>query len=227
MANNIAMNRGDIAKTALNGLGKPTGVTPVGLPDSCDPAKLPSATAGLDKARALLKEAGAENLSFSLAVFSTEPAPAVAQVIQQQLAEIGVDVQIEQLDEGSWAGKVYGEVPATFDAAMSWFAGYASAGMVAQWWNPEQAVFNLGFMKPNPQLNQTIESAIATPDGPDRAGAFEDLCAAVDEDAQMIPLVTRPALVGYRTDAVSPTLYSAEGYGNLLRDIADYRMLAK
>jgi peptide/nickel transport system substrate-binding protein len=224
---NIAMRRADIAKTALNGLGKPTGVTPVGLPDSCDPAKLPSATADLDKAKALLKEAGVSNLSFSLAVFSTEPAPAIAQVIQQQLAEIGVDVKIEQLDEGSWAGKVYGESPATFDAAMSWFAGYANAGMVAQWWNPEKAVFNLGFMKPNPTLNQTIASAIATPEGPDRAGALQDLCTAVDEDAQMIPLVTRPALVGYRTDAVSPTLYSAEGYGNLLRDIADYRMIAK
>jgi len=167
------------------------------------------------------------NLAFTLTVFSTEPAPAIAQVIQQQLAEIDVDVKIEQLDEGSWAGKVYGESPATFDAAMSWFAGYASAGMTAQWWNPEKAVFNLGFMKPNPTLNEAIDKAIATPEGASRAGAFKDLCTAVDEDAQMIPLVTRPALVGYRTDALSPTLYSSEGYGNLLRRIADYRMIAK
>ncbi|MFL6117991.1 ABC transporter substrate-binding protein [Actinophytocola sp.] len=224
---NMAMRRDAIAETALNGLGKPTGVTPAGLPDSCDPAALPSAKATLDQARALLREAGAENLSFTLSVFSTEPAPAIAQVIQQQLAQIGVDVRIEQLDEGSWAGKVYGSAPATFDAAMSWFAGYASAGMAAQWWNPEKAVFNLGFMKPNPALNQTIETAIATEVGPSRAGALQDLCTAVDEDAQMIPLVTRPALVGYRTDAVSPTLYASEGYGNLLRGIADYRMIAK
>ncbi|MFC4852572.1 ABC transporter substrate-binding protein [Actinophytocola glycyrrhizae] len=224
---NIAMDRDAIARTALNGLGKPTGVTPAGLPGSCDPAALPSATASIDEAKALLKAAGAEDLSFSLAVFSTEPAPVIAQVIQQQLGEIGVDVRIEQLDEGSWAGRVYGEVPATFDAAMSWFAGYASAGMVAQWWNPEKAVFNLGFMKPNPELNQVLDTAIATPEGQDRAGALRDLCTAVDEDAQMIPLVTRPALVGYRTDAVSPTLYENEGYGNLLRAIADYRLLTK
>lgn len=224
---NIAMRRDAIASTALNGLGKPTGVTPVGLPDSCGPGTLPSATASLDDARNLLREAGVSNLSFTLTVFSTEPAPAIAQVIQQQLAEIDVDVKIEQLDEGSWAGKVYGESPATFDAAMSWFAGYASAGMTAQWWNPEKAVFNLGFMKPNPTLNEAIDKAIATPEGASRAGALKDLCTAVDEDAQMIPLVTRPALVGYRTDALSPTLYSSEGYGNLLRRIADYRMIAK
>jgi peptide/nickel transport system substrate-binding protein len=227
MAINMAMDRTGIAETALNGLGKPTGVTPVDLPDACDPAQLPSATGGLDQARRLLAEAGAEDLTFSLAVFSTEPAPAIAQVIQQQLGEIGVEVQIEQFDEGSWAGEVYGEAPAKFDAAMSWFAGYASAGMVAQWWNPEEAAFNLGFMKPNPELNQVIDSAVATPEGPDRAPALQELCAAVDEDAQMIPLVTRPALVGYRTDAVSPTLYANEGYGNLLRAIADFRMLAK
>jgi peptide/nickel transport system substrate-binding protein len=104
---------------------------------------------------------------------------------------------------------------------MSWFAGYANAGMTAQWWNPEKALFNLGFMKPNPTLNQALETAIAT------GGPYDALCKAVDEDAQMIPLVTRPALVGYRTDAVSPTLYSAEGYGNLLRNITDYRMITK
>ncbi|GAB3468561.1 ABC transporter substrate-binding protein [Actinophytocola sediminis] len=227
MALNIAMDRAGIAKTALNDLGKPTAVTPAGLPDACDPAALPSATEDLDRARALLAEAGATDLTFSLAVFSTEPAPAIAQVIQQQLAEIGVEVSIEQLDEGSWAGKVYGEVPAKFDAAMSWFAGYADAGMVPQWWNPESAGFNVGFMAPNPDLNTAITTALATPEGTERATALRELCAAVDTDAQMIPLVTRPALIGHRTDAVSPTLYKSEGYGNLLRAIADFRLLTK
>jgi peptide/nickel transport system substrate-binding protein len=224
---NIAMDRAQIAKIATNGLGKPTGVTPADLPDACDPATLPSATAGLDRARQLLKDAGAAHLKFSITAYATEPAPAIAQVIQQNLARIGIEVTIEQLDEGSWAGKVYGAVPAGFDAALSWFAGYAGAGMVAKWWNPEQSVFNLGFMKPNPELNRVIDSATSEPDGPGRAPALRDLCAAVDRDAQMIPLVTRPVIVGYRADSVSPTVYATEGYGNAFRGMADFRLAGR
>ncbi|MEU6645187.1 ABC transporter substrate-binding protein [Saccharomonospora sp. NPDC046836] len=224
---NIAMDRNAISASALGGLGKPTGATPAGLPGACDPAQLPSATAGLDQARQLLAEAGAENLTFELAVFSTEPAPAIAQVIQQNLARVGITVTIEQLDEGSWSGKVYGEVPATFDAALSWFAGYADAGMVGKWWNPEQAGFNAGFMKPNPELNSVIDAAISTADSAERTTALRELCTAVDEDAQMIPLVTRPALIGYRTDTLSPTLYATEGYGNVFRGVADFRLLTQ
>ncbi|WP_165912998.1 hypothetical protein [Tamaricihabitans halophyticus] len=145
-------------------------------------------------------------------------------MIQQNLQRIGIQVSIEQLDEGSWSGKVYGEVPATFDAALSWFAGYADAAMVGRWWDPEQAGFNLGFMAPNPKLNAAIDRAMRTTRGADREGALRDLCEAVDADAQMIPLVTKPALTGYRSDALSPTLYETEGYGNTFRGVADFRL---
>ncbi|MEU6266181.1 ABC transporter substrate-binding protein [Saccharopolyspora shandongensis] len=220
---NIAMDRRRIAEFATNGLGKPTGATPVDLPGACDPAQLPSATAGLDQARRLLREAGAENLSFSLAIFTTEPAPAIAQVVQQDLARIGIQVTIEQLDEGSWAGKVYGEVPARFDAALSWFAGYADAGMAPRWWDPESAGFNIGFMRPNPALNEAIAAVNATADPGPRADALGRLCAEVDADAQMIPLVTRPVVVGYRMDSLSPSVYAVEGYGNPYHRVAEFR----
>ncbi|QFG25671.1 ABC transporter substrate-binding protein [Actinomadura sp. WMMB 499] len=219
---NLAMDRGQIAQVATGGLGKPTAVTPVGLPDACDPSALPSATGDLEKARGLLAEAGAQDLSFTLSVYSTRPAPAVAQVIQQNLERIGVAVDIEQMDEASWAGKVYAEKP-EFDAALSWFAGYADPAMAMRWWNPEQAGFSSAFMRPNEELNGLIEAAGEAPAGAGRAEALSAVCAAVDADAQMIPLVTRPATLGYRSDAVSPGLYATEGYGNMLRLITDFR----
>lgn len=220
---NIAMRRDQIAAAALGGQGKPTGVTPAGLPGACDPAQLPSATASVDEARALLAEAGAANLSFTLSIFSTQPAPAVAQVIQQNLEQVGITVKIEQMDEASWAGKVYGAAPATFDAALSWFAGYADAGMVTKWWNPDVAGFNVGFMKSDAGLSKLIDTAGQLPSGAERDKALADVCTKVDEDAQMIPLVTRPSTVAYRTDAVSVGLYATEGYGNALRLISDFR----
>ncbi|MFB4268264.1 ABC transporter substrate-binding protein [Nonomuraea sp. GTA35] len=219
---NIALDPQQIAGVALGGKGKPTAVTPAGLPGACDPAALPSAAKSLDEARKLLAEAGAQNLSFTLTIFNTEPAPAVAQVIQQNLQQAGITVKIEQMDEASWSGKVYGKAPAEFDAALSWFAGYADPGMVTKWWNPETAGFNAGFMKPDQELSTLIDAANKQTRNRDKALA--DVCAKADADAQMIPLVTRPATVAYRADALSPSLYATEGYGNVLRLVADARV---
>ncbi|TMR09613.1 ABC transporter substrate-binding protein [Nonomuraea turkmeniaca] len=221
---NIALDAQQIADVALGGKGKPTAITPAGLPGACDPAALPSAAKSVDEAKKLLAEAGAQNLSFTLSIFNTEPAPAVAQVIQQNLQQAGVTVKIEQMDEASWAGKVYGKAPAEFDAALSWFAGYADPGMVTKWWNPETAGFNVGFMKPDKELNTLIDAAGEQPAGAERDEALAAVCAKADADAQMIPLVTRPATVAYRTDALSPSLYATEGYGNVLRLVADARV---
>ncbi|MET8865138.1 ABC transporter substrate-binding protein [Nonomuraea sp. NPDC004580] len=220
----IALDPEQIASVALGGKGKPTAITPAGLPGACDPAALPSAGKSVDDAKRLLAEAGAQDLSFTLSIYSTEPAPAVAQVIQQNLQQAGITVKIEQMDEASWSGKVYGKAPADFDAALSWFAGYADAGMVTKWWNPEQAGFNVGFMKPDKELNTLIDAAGRVPAGPERDKALSAVCAGADADAQMIPLVTRPATVAYRTDALSPSLYATEGYGNVLRLVADARV---
>ncbi|MGI5282407.1 ABC transporter substrate-binding protein [Nonomuraea polychroma] len=218
----IALDPQQIADVALGGKGKPTAVTPAGLPGACDPAALPSASKSLDEAKKLLAEAGAQNLSFTLSIFNTEPAPAVAQVIQQNLQQAGITVKIEQMDEASWSGKVYGKAPAEFDAALSWFAGYADPGMVTKWWNPETAGFNAGFMKPDKELNTLIDAA--NKETQQREKALAAVCAKADADAQMIPLVTRPATVAYRADALSPSLYATEGYGNVLRLVADARV---
>ncbi|GAA4706352.1 ABC transporter substrate-binding protein [Phytohabitans rumicis] len=220
---NIATSRTRIADIALGGQGKATAVTPVGLPGSCDPAKLPSATASQDEAKKLLAEAGAPDLTFKLSIFATQPAPAVAQVIQQDLQQVGIKVEIEQMDEASWAGKVYGAAPATFDAALSWFAGYADPGMVTKWWNPDVSFFNKGFMKTDAGLSGLIDAANKLPVGGQRDAALAQVCTKVDEDAQMIPLVTRPSTVALRTDAASVSLYAVEGYGNPLRLLSDFR----
>ncbi len=222
---NIALNRKQLNEVAMGGLSKPTGVVPLGLPDSCDPASLPSATAGLDKARQLLKDAGAEKLTIGLAIYNTEPAVAqLAQVVQQELQAIGVTVKISNMDLGAF-GKAYIATPANFDAALSWFAGYADPGMVVRWWNPDLAGFSKGFMGNDPEQDKFITAA-QQQEGAARVNALKDLCARVDHNAEMTPLVTRPAIIGYRTDHLSPSFYAAEGYSDFWRLIADFRSLS-
>jgi peptide/nickel transport system substrate-binding protein len=218
---NSALNRDEIASVALGGQATPTGVTPSVLPGACAPAKLPAATAKTPDTAAL-KKAG----TLRLAVYTSEPAVGqIAQVIQQQLAKAGVTVKIQKYDDTTYGAKVFGAKP-DFDLAIGWFAGYVDASMVSRWWNPVLAGFSGTFLNDDKTLDALIDEAAGEPDGTARTKTLADLCARVDTAAQMLPLVTRPSVIGYRTDQVSPTLRAAEGYGNFLRDITSYTLPA-
>jgi len=56
----------------------------------------------VDGARALLEEAGVSNLSLELDVLNSSEYVTAAQIMQANLAEIGIDLQINQLDSGTY-----------------------------------------------------------------------------------------------------------------------------
>lgn len=219
---NSAVDRDAINELAFGGSTEASGVTPAGLPDSCVAGELPSATRDITAAKDVIDEIG--GLDLNLVVYTDEPVLAqIAQVMQQNLAEIGVTVTIEQLDYATYSARVY-EDPADFDLALSWFAGYADAAMVTTWWNPEVAGFSTVFMKGSDELDALIADGYTTEPGDDRATVFEDLCALADEQSEMVPLVLRPSTIAWNTQSISPTLSSAEGYGNFLRYITEFRV---
>lgn len=221
---NTALDRQEIADIALAGHARPTGVSPVTLPDACAPMDLPSEQASLDEAEQTLADAGVDDLE--MLIYSSEPALGqIAQVIQQQLEDVGVSMSIEKVDDGTFDSRAFAEQPADFDLALYWFAGYGDAAMVSKWWNPAVVPAHAGFVGADPTLNALIAKAGSTPAGDERADVITDLCARVDQNSEMVPLVTRPSVLGYRTDALSPTLYSNEGYGNILRNIVEWRVL--
>lgn len=216
---NAAIDREQLVDVALAGAAMPTGVTPVNLPDACVPDSLPSATTEV----ATDALAG---LSLSLLVYNSDPSlVAMGQVVQQQLQAAGAAVELESLDYGSYADRVYAAEPGQFDLALGWFAGYADPSMVTSWWDPDTALFNAGFMESHDDLNAAIEEARTLAPGEERAGAFQTVCELVDEYSEMVPLATRPQVVGYRSDSLGITLLSDEGYGDFLRGIADFRIL--
>lgn len=218
---NSAIDRDAIDELAFGGSTEASGVTPSGLPDSCKAADLPSAEHDLAAAKSVIDGIG--GLELNLFVYTDEPVLAqIAQVIQQNLAEIGVTVSIEQVDYATYSTHVY-EDPADFDLALSWFAGYADPAMVTTWWNPEVAGFSTVFMAGSDDLDALISDGYATEPGDERAGVFADLCALADEQSEMVPLVLRPSTIAWNTTTLSPTLTSAEGYGNFLRHITEFR----
>jgi peptide/nickel transport system substrate-binding protein len=225
---NMAIDREQIRDVALGGLGTPTAATPPGFAESCDPSAVPSAARDLDRARQILAENGAEDLSFTLIASPYLPQiPQIAQVIQQNLAEIGVDVEIAQLEVGDWQTRVFSDNPGTFDAAMSWFAGYADPAMVVSWWNPETALWNQGFLEPDPEISDLIAQAQTLPAAsPERTEALAQACDAIDLDAGIIPLVTRTVVVAYRSDQISPVIQPIEGYIDQFRFISEFEEAA-
>ncbi len=222
---NTAIDRQAIADIVFAGQTSPTGVTPSNLPGACAVDSLPSEQASLDDAKQIIEQSGAGDTKLSLLVYTSEPVMGqIAQLVQQQLAEIGVTVEIEQYDTATYNARVFTAQPGDFDLSLGWFAGYVDPSMVTKWWNPEQAGFNVGFTGVHDDLNQLIQRGAETTDADERAEVLTDLCATADEYSEIVPLVHRPSIIGFDTASVSPTIQSNEGYGDILRNIAEYRI---
>lgn len=225
---NTAIDRQAIADIVLAGESSPTGVTPSNLPGACSVDSLPSTKATIEDAKKLIEDSGEGPITLSLIVYTEEPVFAqMSQLIQQQLAEIGVTVKIEQYDTATFTERVFTSQPGNFDLALSWFAGYSDPSMITRWWNPEVAGFNAGFTGVHDDLNDLIDQGSTETDPEARADTFTDLCATADEYAEILPLVHRPALIGYNTEALSPTIQTSEGTGNFLRHLRDFTLVGK
>ncbi|MEJ6489642.1 ABC transporter substrate-binding protein [Leucobacter sp. USCH14] len=224
---NTAIDRQAIADIVFAGESAPTGVTPSNLPGACAVDALPSEQASLDDARQVIEDSGAAGTTLDMIVYTSEPVMGqIAQLVQQQLAEIGVTVNIEQFDTATYNARVFTAQPGDFDLSLGWFAGYVDPSMVTKWWNPEQAGFNVGFTGVHEDLNELITAGAEATDPDERATVLADLCATADEYSEIVPLVHRPSIIGYDSAELSPTIQSNEGYGDIFRDITAYRLPA-
>lgn len=215
---NAALDRETIADIALAGAGLPTAVTPASLPGACAADSLPSYSAETDTTALKGQE-------FTLLIYSGDPSlSAVGQVVKQQLEQAGATVNLVTLDYGTYAERVYATQPGDFEMALGWFAGYGDAAMVTSWWNPDTAFFNAGFTQSHEDLNVAIAETQRLPVGEERDAAFAEVCGLVDRYAEMIPLATRPTIIGYRNDRLQASILGGEGYGDFLRGVSEYRL---
>ncbi|MHA6692632.1 ABC transporter substrate-binding protein [Devosia sp. A449] len=94
-----AVDRQDVLDTALVGEGKVTG--PLTMPAyASDPSTLFCYEQDIEKAKALMAESGVDGFTAKVIAATGEPpvASAEAQVLQSQLAEIGVTLEIELME---------------------------------------------------------------------------------------------------------------------------------
>ncbi|WP_110207201.1 ABC transporter substrate-binding protein [Nocardioides daejeonensis] len=193
----MAIDRETFAKTVFGGLAEPVDqLLPEGVPGHIDDAE-PYAY-NPDEAKRLLKEAGAENLTFSVPsdpVFFAKGATA----LQGMLAKVGVEMKVETVASGAemTAKIAAAEFPATYTyipdrSAQTIYNKHILPGAV---YNP--------FKVAKPEIAAAEEAALAGfPDVDKMTIAFEDLFRAVNQEALIIPIVELRSAIAYDPDQV-------------------------
>lgn len=192
---NYAINRPALVKVAFAGFATPaTGVVPPTIayaqayqPWPYDP----------QKARELLKEAGYPQ-GFSTTLWSSHnhsTAQKVLQFTQQQLALVGVKVQVTAMDAGQRAAEVEAKGQAQSGVRM-FYTGWSASTGEADWalsplfasWNWPPTQFNTAFYR-NEQVDKDFADALKTTRAQDKERLYKQAQDTIWHDAPWVPLV--------------------------------------
>ncbi|PZF84702.1 hypothetical protein C1I92_07495 [Jiangella anatolica] len=220
----LTIDRQQIIDTALGGIGELTAITPSAFADACDPAGVLGAEGrDVDAAKELLAEAGVSELDFQLTVvpaFGALRGPQIAQVIQQNLQEIGLHAEVGVMDGGAWLEETF--TNGTFQATLNWFTGGGSSSHLLSYMDPERAPILAHLVGDDPATLGLVREALALPPGEERADAVAAACESLNEQAFFIPLATKPTVIVYRSDRVEPVLNPIEPVQMTFRRLAEF-----
>ena len=182
-----AVGKQDVIDLSANGHGTPVGSSMFPafgkyfMPELTDYYQ-PDA----EKARALLKEAGQEKLSFTITVAANMPAHVdAAQVIVELLRNVGVEAKINQVEWATWYKEVYSgrEYEATIVGLDA--HGLAASDMLARF----QSDHSKNFVNFNsPEYDETYRKAIATVDETEQTALFKQCQRILTEQAASVYL---------------------------------------
>ena len=198
---NYAINKDALIKVAFAGHAiAAEGVLPQGIeygiklgPWPYDPGK----------ARALLAQAGYPNgfESTLWSAFNNTTSNKVIQFVQQQLAQVGIKLQVQALEAGQRVERVESAPdPATAPVRM-YYVGWSSSTGEADWaLRPLLAsesfpprLFNTAYYR-NTQVDQDIAQALSATDGATKARLYADAQKQIWKDAPWAFLVTERLL---------------------------------
>ncbi|MDG0796704.1 glutathione ABC transporter substrate-binding protein GsiB [Pectobacterium punjabense] len=193
---NYAINKEALIKVAFSGYATPAeGPLPGSIDYSVKYQPWPYDPA---KARELLKEAGYPD-GFTTTLWSSHnhsTAQKVLQFTQQQLAQVGVKVQVTSMDAGQRAAEVEGKGVKETGVRL-FYTGWSASTGEADWalsplfatasWPPAQ--FNTAFYS-NPQVDADLANALKTTDRAEKQKLYKDAQDKIWADAPWIFLAT-------------------------------------
>lgn len=194
---NYAINKDALIKVAFSGYAIPAeGVLPQGVEYAARLGPWPYNPA---KARELLKEAGYPN-GFETTLWSAynhTTAQKVIQFVQQQLAQVGIKLQVQALEAGQRVERVESaQDPATAPVRM-YYVGWSSSTGEADWaMRPLLAsesfppkLFNTAYYK-NEVVDGAIAKSLVTTDKAEKAKLYTEAQKQIWKDAPWAFLVT-------------------------------------
>jgi peptide/nickel transport system substrate-binding protein len=223
-AASLAIDRDAIANIVFAGAAKPDYPVPGAFGKAAckdvDTYKLPRAER-LEKARKLIAATGKSSVDVELIASSGDPIYArIAQVVQQNLKPVGINVKIQQMPVAEYLNKVF--TKGEFDAALSWLAGYSDPTMVIAWWNPKFAVWNTVFHEYVPPLADALEQVRGASDGAVRDGQLVDICRMIDDGSNILALVSKVDFIVHRNDAMDIRLDPVSGSSSTYQYVAEF-----
>jgi peptide/nickel transport system substrate-binding protein len=193
-----AVDRKQIVDAVALGEGDVTGPIAPALTQFALPVtQYPSYTRDVDKAKQLLQEANVGPIEFTMLTETSEPAYAkdIAQLVQQQLADVGIKMNIELLDFNQWVDRW---LKADFDMAPGLNGGQA---------DPDYYVFryftvdgNLNFVTSykNQTVSDAIKAARSITDLPRRQQLYQAVQTQLVDGAPFIWLYVGRDYVAYQ-----------------------------
>jgi peptide/nickel transport system substrate-binding protein len=137
-----------------------------------------------DKAKELLKEAGQENLELTMVVPPTPYASAISQLAVSELAEVGVDLKLEQVDFPKWIDQVF--INADYDLSV---ISHVEARDINQYGNPDYY-----WRYDDPETQKLLAEADAEPDEAKSNALYQQVQERISDQAVNVFLYLLPRL---------------------------------
>lgn len=228
-AAHYALDREAISNIVFGGQAVVDYPVPAGLGyEACrdDPFYVMPREERLEKARALLEEAGATGARVGVIGSSTLMIyPLIAQVVQASLNEAGFDAFVEQIPAAEWYARVFAD-ETDFDLAVSWFAGYTDPAIVLFWWTEAgMAGWAHGYTLTDERLDALVSRTRMLPEGEERNDALAEACRVINENSNVLALVNKPDYVAYRSDLIVARIGRNEGTFDNLKYAEEFSRL--
>lgn len=148
----------------------------------------------LAKAKTLLKEVGKDNLELKLAyVNSDKTGKTMGLIIQQQLSQLGINIQLMALDRGAFYNKLLDPENESFDLC---FNGYVMGSEPDAYKSLFMAGQKYNFMNyNNPELDKLWKRGVVTTDRSKRAALYKKIQRQIIEDMVEYPIAYPKSIV--------------------------------
>lgn len=218
-----AIDRQQILDFAFGGTGSLTyGFTQFGL---LDDSKLEIQSRDIKKAKALIAEAKPATMKTSI-LYGTEleSSSLAAQIIKQNLEEIGFEVKLEGVDQGTWVKRVWGSRPSQFDITPSYFSGFAHPLFTAHWYAPDLAGFTAGYLPVDKDYTALLNEALFAETDQEMMTALQKAYEFINSQCLVIPTFSRVETIAWRTDKISANPSKMQGQNNVMANAETFQV---